>query len=79
MSRTWCALLLLLGTSVLLPRLVLANPDELLSRAASLISAGKPSEALELLHDAERRLLDPKLAAGLLGEAYLRLGMQQIA
>jgi hypothetical protein len=79
MSRTWCALLLLLGTSVLLPCLVLANPDELLSRAASLISAGKPSEALELLHDAERRLPDPKLAAGLLGEAYLQLGMRQIA
>jgi len=79
MTRTWCGFLFLLGSLILLPRLVLANPDELLTRAASLISDGKPSEALELLHDAERRLPDPKLAAGLLGEAYLRLGMQQIA
>jgi tetratricopeptide (TPR) repeat protein len=64
---------------VLLPFVVLANPDELLNRAATLINDGKPNEALALLHDAERRLPDPKLAAGLIGEAYLRLGMQQIA
>ena len=80
MPRRWCAvLLLLLSTVVLLPSIVLANPDELLHRSAILINEGKPSEALALLHEAERRFPDPTRVAGLLGEAYLRLGMQQIA
>ena len=79
MPSSWRASLLLLGTLVLLPSMLLANPEELLSRAAALLHEGKPQEALVLLHDAERRLPDPRQAAGLLGEVYLRLGLQQIA
>lgn len=79
MPSSWRASLLLLGTLVLLPSMLLANPEELLSRAAALLHEGKPQEALVLLHDAERRLPEPRQAAGLLGEVYLRLGLQQIA
>jgi tetratricopeptide (TPR) repeat protein len=56
----------------------LANPHALLQRGGELLQQGRTGEALVVLHDAEKGLPEPAQAAGLLGEAYLRLGMQHL-
>ena len=65
--------LLLTGTSA-----VLANPYVLLQRGGELLQQGQTEEALVVLHEAEKGLPDPTLANGMLGEAYLLLGMQHL-
>lgn len=69
---------LLLGVLLLAATSALAAPNALLQRGAELLRQGAVEEALVVLHDAERRLPDRAQAAGLLGEAYLRLGMQRL-
>jgi tetratricopeptide (TPR) repeat protein len=78
MARCCHAALLLLVAILLSPAFSPASQDEQLGRAATLLNAGQTAEALTLLHDAERRLPDPKGAWSLLGEGYLRLGMQHL-
>lgn len=56
----------------------LAEPNALLQRGADLLQQGKNEAALAALHEAERQLPDRAQAASLLGEAYLRLGMQRL-
>jgi Tfp pilus assembly protein PilF len=65
--------LLLAGASA-----VLANPYALLQRGGELLQQGHTDEALAVLHEAEKSLPEPAKAAGMLGEAYLRLGMQRL-
>lgn len=68
----------LCGVLLLLPVLAAANVESLLNKGTALLNAGQVSEAIAVLHDAERQALDRSRAASLLGEAYLRLGMQQL-
>ncbi|MCM2263979.1 MAG: hypothetical protein NDI73_02190 [Desulfuromonadales bacterium] len=63
---------------LLLPLLAAAGAESLLSKGSDLLNAGQISEAIAVLHDAERQLPDRSQASGLLGEAYLRLGMQRL-
>ncbi|TLM68490.1 MAG: tetratricopeptide repeat protein [Deltaproteobacteria bacterium] len=72
-------LLRLAGAACLLALSALAAVAEpLLDKGAALLNAGHLDEAIAALHDAERRLPDRSQAAGLLGEAYLRLGMRSL-
>lgn len=66
------------GILLLLPVLAAANVESLLNKGTALLNAGQVSEGIAVLHDAERQALDRSRAASLLGEAYLRLGMQQL-
>ncbi|NJC87844.1 MAG: hypothetical protein FIB02_04820 [Desulfuromonas sp.] len=56
----------------------LAAPNALLQRGADLLRQGAVEEALVVLHEAERQLPDRSQLADLLGEGYLRLGMQRL-
>lgn len=67
-------LLLLLGVS----SPARAGDDALLQEGLSLLKAGRAGEAVGALHQAERRLPDPRRAAPLLGEAYLLQAMQTL-
>lgn len=69
---------LLLLTLLLVATNALAASNALLRQGAALLQQGAIEEALVVLHDAERQLLDRSQAAGLLGDAYLRLGMQRL-
>jgi Flp pilus assembly protein TadD len=64
---------LLLGASS-----ALADPHALLRQGGDLLRQGRTEEALVALHQAEKAFPSPAKAAGLLGEAYLRLGMQHL-
>jgi tetratricopeptide (TPR) repeat protein len=70
--------LLLLSLMLALAAPVMASPEPLLQEGLALLNAGKVEEAIASLQSAERQLVDGSRVAGLLGEAYLRLGMQQL-
>ena len=72
-SLIFLTVALLLGASA-----ALADPHALLRQGGDLLRQGRTEEALVVLHDAARRLPEPAQAAGLLGEAYLQLGMQHL-
>lgn len=72
MHSLFAVLLLLLAAPAL------ASPDRLLQEGVVLLKAGRTGEALAVLHQAERQLPDRSRAFGLLGEAYLRLGMDHL-
>ncbi len=55
-----------------------AGADEALARATALLDAGRPGEALVLLHDVEQQLPDPRVVWPLLGTGYLQAGWQQM-
>jgi tetratricopeptide (TPR) repeat protein len=78
MAEIGRTIVILLGLLLFWPCPSPASPAALLNRAAALLTAGQPAEALTLLHEAERTLPEPRLAAGLLGEGYLRLGWQHL-
>lgn len=71
-------LLVLLLALLLTPANALAAPNALLQRGADLLQQGLIEESLVVLREAERQLPDRSQAAGLLGETYLRLGMQRL-
>lgn len=71
-------LLVLLLALLLVPANALAAPNALLQRGADLLQQGLIEESLVVLQEAERQLSDRLQAAGLLGETYLRLGMQRL-
>ena len=56
-----------------------ANPDQPLQEGLRLLQADRVEEAIESLRQAQRQLIDGSRAKGLLGEAYLRLGMKKLA
>jgi tetratricopeptide (TPR) repeat protein len=70
--------LLVLSLLLIAPSLAMAGPELLLQEGIELLNAGKVTAALEILHQAERQFPDRSRVAGILGEAYLRLGMQQL-
>lgn len=70
-----CIVLLFLG---FLTGLALASPEGLLQQGVALLRNGETEEAIEILHEAERQFPDRSQLAGLLGEAYLKLGMRQL-
>jgi len=57
----------------------LAGSDQPLQEGLRLLQADRIEEAIESLHQAERQLVDVSRAAGVMGEAYLRLGMKRLA
>lgn len=71
--RMWIAAVLFF-----VPTVAVASPESLLQQGLAQLNAGEAATAIATLHDAERQLPAPSRAAGLLGEAYLRLGMQQL-
>jgi len=66
------------GLLLFLPFLAAAGSESLLNKGRDLLNDGRISEAIVALHDAERQLPDRSQASRLLGEAYLRLGMQHL-
>ncbi len=56
----------------------LASPDQLLQEGMEMLKAGQIEAAIDSLHRAERQLLDGSRVHQPLGEAYLRLGMQEL-
>ncbi|MHB8709344.1 MAG: tetratricopeptide repeat protein [Desulfuromonadales bacterium] len=71
-------LVCLLGLLSLVVTTAPAAPNAVLQRGADLLQQGENEAALAVLHEAERQLPDRSQAANLLGEAYLRLGMQRL-
>ena len=74
--------LLLPGVMLMVPLLASANPgmalNPLLEEGAALLQQGRTVQAISSLQAAERRLPNPADAAPLLGEAYLKFGMQSL-
>lgn len=70
--------LTLSGFLLLLPVLATAGIESLVDKGVALLNAGRISEAIAVLHDAESQALDRSQTAGLLGQAYLLLGLQQL-
>lgn len=66
------------GVLLFLPVLAAAGIESLLNKGIALLNAGQINEAIAVLHDAETQALDRSQAAGPLGQAYVRLGMQQL-
>jgi tetratricopeptide (TPR) repeat protein len=62
----------------LLPLLATAGIEPLLNKGLALLNAGQINEAIAVLHDARQQALDRSQVDNLLGQAYLRLGMQQL-
>jgi tetratricopeptide (TPR) repeat protein len=61
-----------------LTAVALASPEGLLLKGVALLNNGQTEEAIATLLQAEQQFPDRSQLAGLLGEAYLRLGMKQL-
>ena len=74
--------ILVFAILLMAPALASANPgmvmNPLLEEGAALLQQGRTVEAISSLQAAERRLPNPADAAPLLGEAYLKFGMQSL-
>jgi tetratricopeptide (TPR) repeat protein len=75
---TLCAGLLLLSCLLAVPRTSAGVMDPSLQQAISLMRQQEFSQALALLHEVESRLPNPEEVSGLLAEAYLGLGYQEM-
>ena len=62
----------------ILPQVAKCSGDPLVRQGIELMRSGEFSAALEILHQAAERQIDPQSIDGLLGQAYIGLGFQRL-